>query len=131
MLLIICLINWFVTVIANQKKPTLQEILLPKKLIENQGIKLNCDLIDGTKPIKFIWYFNDQILNEKDKNQIIHRDDMSSLMIKELSIEEIGTYKCVAINNFGDDSQKVTIQVNSKYKNVCIVKIINFYFYFF
>ena len=114
MFLIFYLINWFAVTNANQDKPVLQEVTLPKKIIENQDIKLNCDLLRGLKPVQFSWYFNDEVLKENDKLQITIREDSSSLMIKELSVDNNGHFKCLAANGYGSDYQKVSVYVNSK-----------------
>ena len=114
-MLLIYLIGCFAIARAgHRQKPVLQEITLPRKLVENQTIRLNCDLLQGSRPIRFDWYFNDAPVKENDRLQITYRDDMSSLMIKELSIEQLGSYKCVAANEHGRDQQTVAIYVNSK-----------------
>ena len=95
-------------------RPILQEILVPRKLAENQNIKLNCDLMQGAKPIQFSWFFNDEPVQEKEGVRVIHRDDMSSLMIKSLSVESVGRYRCAATNDHGSDQQTVAVHVNSK-----------------
>ena len=114
MFLIFCLINWFAITNANQAKPILQEFILPRRIVENGNIKLNCDLLQGLKPVQFSWYFNDEVLKENDKLQITVREDSSSLMIKELSVDNNGHFKCLAANSYGSDYQKVSVYVNSK-----------------
>lgn len=113
-MLLIYLIVCFAFAMGGQQKPVLQEITLPRRLEENQTIRLNCDLLKGSKPIKFGWFFEDEPVRHDDRLQITYRDDMSSLMIKDLSIEHIGTYKCVARNDQGSDQQTVAVLANSK-----------------
>ena len=108
---LICL--WFVK--ANGDKPVLQELFVPRKLVENQTIRLNCDLIQGAKPIRFSWFFDDKPIRENERLEVDSRkDDASSLMIKRLSVEQIGSYRCVASNDHGSDQQAVAVYVNSK-----------------
>lgn len=116
MLLIIYLVNWFVigSTGHNDAKPILQEILLPRRIVENQNIKLNCDLLNGAKST-FSWYFNDELIKENDRVQIVQREDESNLIIKEVSIDDLGTYRCVASNSFGSDQQRVSVLFNSKF----------------
>lgn len=111
------LIGWFVVASSSQldQKPILQEILLPRKIVEKKNIKLNCDLIEGSKPIEFRWYFNDELIKETDSVKVILRDDMSSLMIKEVAVDSIGTYKCIASNAYGSDHQKISVHFDSEY----------------
>ena len=80
MLLLFCLINlWFAKASHNdESRPVLQEILVSKKLIENQTIRLNCDLIQGAKPIRFSWLFDDKPIRESERLQI---DCSSSLTV--------------------------------------------------
>ena len=114
---LIYLIGCFAIVAAsqhNQQKPVLQEILVPRKLIENQDIKLNCDLLKGSKPVKFGWFFDDEPIKENERLQIETRRDASSLTIRELSVDSVGKYKCLASNDQGSDQQTATLYVNSK-----------------
>ena len=116
-MLLICLIGCFAIARAshhNQQKPVLQEILVPRRLVENQDIKLNCDLLKGTKPVKFSWFFNDEPIRESEKLQIIVREDESSLKINEVSVDAVGRYKCMGTNEHGSDQQTVALYVNSK-----------------
>ena len=117
-MLLIYLISYLALVAAsqhNQQKPILQEILVPRKLIENQDIKLNCDLLKGAKPVKFSWFFNDEPIRESERLQIdARRDDVSSLTIRELSVDSLGRYQCLASNDHGSDQQTATLYVNSK-----------------
>ena len=114
MLLLFGLIGlWFVE--ANGDKPVLQELFVPRKLVENQTIRLNCDLIQGTKPIQFNWFFDDEPIRENERLQIDSRkDDASSLVIRRLSVDSVGRYKCVSLNDHGSDQQEVAVYVNSK-----------------
>lgn len=116
MLFIIYLIDWFVIGSTGHvdQKPILQEITIPRKIVENQNIKLNCDLLNRAKST-FSWYFNDELIKENDRIQIIQREDMSSLMITEVSIEDLGIYRCLASNSFGSDQQKISVLFNSKF----------------
>ena len=98
----------------DRQKPILQEILVPRKLVESQIIRLNCDLIQGAKPIRFSWFFNDEPIRESERMEIETRKDASSLMIRELSVNNVGRYKCVASNDYGSDQQQTMVHVNSK-----------------
>ena len=100
MLLIFCLINlWLGTASHNEERPVLQEINLPRKLVENQTIRLNCDLLQSSRPVRFSWFFDDEPVKENERLQIDTRLDSSSLMIKDLSVESVGRYKCVGTND--------------------------------
>ena len=117
-MLLIYLVGCFVITRAihnDENKPILQEILAPRKLVENQNIKMNCDLLKGSKPIQFSWFFNDEPVRESERLQIdTRRDDVSSLIIRELSVDSVGRYKCVGTNEHGSDQQTVALYVNSR-----------------
>ena len=117
-MLLVCLLGYFLAATASQENgqtPLLQEISLPRKLAENQAVRLNCDLLKGSRPIQFRWFFDDGQIREDDRSlQTTHRDDMSSLTIKSLSVESVGRYKCVATNEHGSDQQTVAVYVNSE-----------------
>ena len=115
-MLLIYLIGCFAIAKAGQDdRPILQEIFVPRKFVENQSIKLNCDLVQGSKPIQFSWFFNDEPVRESERLQIDNRrDDVSSLIIKSLSVDSVGVYKCLAANDHGRDQQTVAVYVNSK-----------------
>lgn len=114
MLLIFCLFSLWLAKASDEYKPVLREILVPRKLVEHQNIKLNCDLMQGSKPIKFSWFLNDEPIRESDELQIIVREDESSLVIKSLSVDAVGRYQCVGENEHGSDQQAVAVYVNSK-----------------
>ena len=100
---------------GNWQAPVLQEMFVPRKLAENQTIRLNCDLVQGAKPIRFSWYFNDEPIRESERLEIdARKDDASSLLIKGLSVDSLGRYKCVGMNDHGSDQQTVAVYVNSK-----------------
>ena len=130
MLLMCALINlinlinfWFAIARAdqeNENRPILLEIALPKKLVENQPIRLNCDLLQGARPIQFSWYFDDVPIKQNERLQIETRADSSSLMIKRLSVDQIGSYRCVSTNEHGSDQQTVAVYANSKWLRVFV-----------
>ena len=95
-------------------KPILQEILVPKNLVENQTIRLLCGIIKG-ESVEFEWYKNDKKLTEFDKRKIKYSEDSSELIIKSLSIDDLGDYKCVSKNKYGVDSQIVSLYFSGKY----------------
>ena len=126
MLLLLFLIQlWLVEASHNEEnRPVLQELFVPKKLVENQNLKLNCDLMQGAKPIRFSWFFNDEPINESERLQIETRIDASSLVIKRLSVDNIGKYRCLAANDQGSDQQTVVVHVNSK--RISCISILNY-----
>ena len=97
----------------NDKNPIIHEILSPKNINLKQE-RLNCDLDQGVQPLTFDWYHNDEKLTDNHKITIKIRDDSAVLIIKSLSVDDLGDYKCVARNKYGEHSQKVSLYFNCK-----------------
>ena len=105
-------------------KPLLQEILVPKSLAENKTVKLNCNLLQG-ELANFQWFLNENKIDQNNRRRIINNEESSELIIKSLSIEDLGEIKCTSINKYGQDSQKVSLLFNGKFGNFeCLI---NFY----
>lgn len=100
--------------IQSGEQPILQEITLPKNLIENQTVKLNCDLIHGDN-VEFNWYFNNEKLIENNRKRTKLVDGSSNLLIKHLSIDDIGKYECIGSNEYGQDRKDVDLLFDGKY----------------
>lgn len=92
----------------------LQEITLPKNLNEKL-LKLNCDLIQGEQ-VEFIWLFNNEKLIENSKRKIKSNDESSQLIIRSLTVDDIGTYSCLAKSTkFGSDRKDVNVFFNGSF----------------
>lgn len=105
-----CLMN-----LCESNKPILQEVTIPKIINENQTIKLFCSAIEGER-IKFEWLHNDKKVEENTRKKILMNDESSELVIKQLSIDDLGEYKCIGSNDYAKDVQKVTLHFNGKLK---------------
>ena len=102
-------------ILANEftgNQPIIQEIALPKNFNQNQVVRLNCDLLQGAQPLNFEWYFENNKLENNNKTTIQIRDDSAGLIIRSLSVEDLGAYQCVASNEYGKHSQKVSLYTN-------------------
>lgn len=96
--------------------PLIQEIFISKNLAQNQTVRLNCALVEGDLPVKFEWYFNDEKLIENSNRKIKITEDSSDLIIKSLSIDDLGNFKCMASNIIGVDEKNVNVYFNCKYR---------------
>lgn len=95
-------------------RPVLQELFYPKQLHEGQLVKLHCDLIKGKQPVSFKWKFNEKLIENNDDFQIINKDEETSLKIRNLSINHLGDFKCLAINSLGEDEKQAKLHFNGK-----------------
>ena len=98
----------------NANRPLLQEIALPKNLSENKTIRLLCSIESGDS-VEFAWHLNDQKLDPNGKRRIINHEESSELVIKSLSVDDLGTYSCLGQNKHGRDVQKVQLIFNGGY----------------
>ena len=109
----------------------IQEVFVPKNLAQNQTVRLICALLSGEQPVSFEWYFNDRKLIENSNRKIKTGEDSSDLIIKSLSVDDIGRYQCSSSNELGSDRREVDVYFNSKLfcdfilKNVNPPKILN------
>ena len=99
----------------SNESPLLQELLVPRNLAENRTVKLNCASIQG-ESVNFHWYFNDQELDSNSRRKIVSNDGSSELVIKSLSVDDIGEIKCIGQNKFGQDIQRVSLVFNGRYQ---------------
>lgn len=92
-------------------KPLLQEILVPKNLAENRTTRLVCSIEQG-ESIDFSWFLNDRKLESNEKQRIVHNQESSELVIKSLSVDDLGDYRCLGKNKFGQDMQRISLVFN-------------------
>lgn len=101
--------------IRADNRPLLQEFWIPKNLAENKTIRLNCNLLQGDS-VSFEWFINDEQLESNEKRRIIHHQESSELVIRSLSVDDLGEYKCIGKNKHGQDVQKVSLNFDGKLK---------------
>lgn len=93
--------------------PVIQEIFVSKSLNENATAKLICSLSQGEN-VQFAWYLNDRKLTESSRRKIKYNEESSDLVIKSLSVNDIGKYHCETKNAFGSDRKDVNLHFNGK-----------------
>lgn len=87
----------------------------------NPGIELNtatvvsCIILRGKKPIVFQWLKDGKVISG-DNNRLTIRNDntFSSLEMRDLTIEDIGNYTCVAKNVHGSDQYTSPLLIKCK-----------------
>ena len=87
-------------------KPKLSEFTKSHVRPESSKLKLLCSLFEGTKPVRFQWKHNQNILlNSASRIVIENSEDDSVLQITDLKASDSGNYSCSAENSFGNDIQ--------------------------
>lgn len=115
-MLSILILSWLIQLSIQTNSPIIQEILVTKNLVENSTARLLCSLSQGEN-VEFEWYFNDRKLIENDKIKITMSNDASFLVVKSLSIDNIGRYICKVSNEFGTDRKDVDVIFNGLYSS--------------
>ena len=98
---------------ASNDIPMLQDILVSKNLKENQTTRLLCSISQG-ESVDFQWFLNDKKIAEDHRRKIKLNGDSSELVIKSLSIDDLGDYKCIGQNKYGQDVQTASLVFNGR-----------------
>ncbi|XP_023226179.1 muscle M-line assembly protein unc-89-like [Centruroides sculpturatus] len=93
-------------------KPIIKEALESQQVYVNGCIQLDCVIIGNPEP-EVIWYHNGKPVKESDKLKLLFEGDRCSLILKDISLSDAGSYRCVAINPAGEASSECTISVKS------------------
>ena len=90
--------------------------------IETSDIEINCQLLYGDENnfnnITWRWTFNTNVIEPNNRISITNTyapNAQSRLSIKEVMMTEKGNYECTAINNFGQATNRININVKSKF----------------
>ena len=97
----------------SNESPLLQELLVPRNLAENRTVKLSCAPIQG-ESVDFHWYLDDRELDSNSRRKIVSHNELSELVIKSLSVDDLGEIKCIGRNKFGQDIQRVSLVFNGR-----------------
>lgn len=112
---------WFIFIfvllicdIALADKPPKLEEFIPKRSQElDTKLSIFCSVQQGTKPYKFEWYRNGQILSTSDSRYRIETSiDNSVLTIPNLSIlDSSSNFSCSVRNHVGHDTKSTILIV--------------------
>src|SRR6218665_838756 len=65
---------------------------------------LTCNVIKGTRPLKFQWSKNGRFLSSDSDNILIEtKQSISHLTISQIAQKDAGNYSCKVSNRFGQD----------------------------
>lgn len=95
------------------KKPYFSLRLFDQPTILNLDAKLPVR-VHGVPYPELTWTFNNMLIKNSKKYTIKHDGDNSILHIRSCTLEDIGTYRCVAKNIEGEDSTQAHMDVVDK-----------------
>lgn len=84
-------------------------------------LSVSCTIIKGDLPVNLTWTFNDQPLNDYDRNDVTivnNNKRVSFLSIDSVSASNAGKYTCNAENVAGIHSSSAVLVVNGTH--ICI-----------
>ncbi|KAJ6222590.1 hypothetical protein RDWZM_001135, partial [Blomia tropicalis] len=77
---------------------------------------LTCNVYQGLKPLKFIWFKNGQKLESNEKVEIDTKNMFSHLSLSKIGVDDSANYSCSVSNPFGVDTQWSVLQVKGQPK---------------
>ena len=80
---------------------------LPKNTIlpQNSSTVFSCIVQSGAPPFRFEWFKNDaRITSSNSRIQILNLDNLSTLTLRSMILDDSGKYSCVSHNSDGFDS---------------------------
>lgn len=86
--------------------PKLMPFLPLMKTRPGKPFKLFCNAFEGTEPIRYQWFKDGNLFENKEMNAI--------LIFKHITSEDSGNYSCRAENAFGSEQRSTRIQVQGK-----------------
>ena len=98
----------------NEEKPTIYDLQIGSKLVENQRFFLTCLAPSAGQDAAFEWFLNGQRL-VPNQNIYLKQDEESSMLnIRSMSLELAGEYECRVSNRFGKDSRSTLVKLEGE-----------------
>lgn len=108
--------------------PKVQPFSFPVMTQINEKITVVCSSKQGSQPLEFQWYKNNNRLQESNNIKIKSMDDISILTIESVRSVDSGNYTCSVSNGHGKDRYSAILNVDGK-KNFQLVFIVILLFY--
>uniref|UniRef100_A0A671S3A4 Uncharacterized protein n=1 Tax=Sinocyclocheilus anshuiensis TaxID=1608454 RepID=A0A671S3A4_9TELE len=76
---------------------------------EGDDIKLICNIDNYDSTTEVTWYCGVRQLEEGTKYEITYEDGLATITIKGITRTDDGTYRCKVVNEYGEDSARLTV----------------------
>ncbi len=108
-----------------------KEKLVDTSFLIGGTVILRCK-VQGNPFPRIFWYRNDEFIIEDDRIQFAQGEDgLCTLTITHCKASDIGIYRCVARNVYGDASCRARLLIGGKQMNSNHKSIIDLSFFFF
>ena len=81
------------------------------QILESSSVKISCTATGIPKPT-YSWYYNNEPIVNTDRR--FYNKETGLLVIRDIRVEETGTFRCEAVNNAGRDVKDSKIEVYGK-----------------
>ncbi len=86
-----------------------------KQVLEHSRVVLLCTIVSGSKPIQLSWFVGERAVNTENSIVKIKVDeDVSTLLLPNVSRTDSGEYTCKAENQLGSDRFSLRVDVQGK-----------------
>ena len=96
------------------RPPEILEPLLDMEIIAPEEAHLECDIDIGDPPARLVWYKDNKELRPGGKHEMEYGEEIATLVIRDTTTADAGTYRCEAANKLGRVETECTMVVQSK-----------------
>ncbi|XP_064603748.1 myosin-binding protein H-like isoform X2 [Liolophura sinensis] len=101
--------------LPQDEPPDFSFSLRPRVIQAGVGFKLLCCVQARPHP-KVTWYKNGRELRSDDHYDIIYSSGVCSLEVLNAEVEDTATYKCIAINELGEEETSCRVVVEERFQ---------------
>ena len=84
------------------------------EIIAPEEAHLECDIDIGDPPAKLVWYKDNKEIRPGGKYTIEYGDEIATLVIRDTTTSDAGSYRCEAANKLGRVETECSMVVQSK-----------------
>jgi len=108
-------------------KPIFRKLPADIQISEGQTARLD-SIVTGRPNPEILWFRNGvAVYDDQFHKIVVNQDGISSLILKQATPKDTGTYRCVARNRGGEDSFTVNVQVEGTPVQLhCLIEISQF-----
>ena len=82
----------------------------PCKVKEGEAVEFTCQ-VTGEPTAELEWYYKDSLIKLVDRYSLIERDGLQVLTVTDVTTNDVGDYRVIAVNDFGEASCVANLEV--------------------